>query len=156
MAATEVQQGIAKIYGMDSSSTAASMLIGAAAVVASGTMESLDIESAFDVEEIKGQNGEVETLIASNQTYSLTINFSPNGTGTASTRTKAIAEAAKFMAAPIVKVETKDFAVAAYNGVWNLMGWSGKKSRDGVFVMTMKLKAFITNRAALTAGVISG
>ena len=154
MAATEVQQGIAKIYGMDG----VAMLIGAAAVVTAGTYESGDLDNAFDVEEIKGQNGEVETLIASNQSYSLTINFAPNGTASpTSTRTKAIAEAAKFIAAgPIVKVNTAGFFVAAYNGDWNMMGWSAKTSRDGVFVMTMKLKAFLTNRTALTSGVISG
>ena len=149
MAATEVQQGIAKIYGMDGG------LIAMGAVSASGTIESGDLENSFDIEEIKGQNGEVETLISSNQSYSLTLTFAPNGTSTTPTRTKAIAEAAKFVAgAPISKVVTSAFSVAAYNGDWNLMGWSGKMSRDGVFVMTMKLKAFITNRATLAATAI--
>lgn len=146
MAATEVQQGIAKIYGMDGA------LVAVGGASASGTMESGDIENSFDIEEIKGQNGEVETLISSNQSYSLTLTFAPNGTATASTRAKAIAEAAKFIAgAPISKVTTSAFSIAAYNGDWNMMGWSGKMSRDGVFVMTMKLKAFLTNRVTLAA-----
>jgi hypothetical protein len=57
----------------------------------------------------------------------------------------------------IARVQTSGFSIATYNGNWNCLGWSGKLTRDGVFVMTLKLKAWIVNRASLTAEpVISG
>ena len=150
MAFSEVQQGVAKIFAMDTSTASAATMVvltGAASV----TLESGDFEQQFDTEEIKGQNGEVETLIASNQSYTCTISFSPNG----ATRAAAITSCANSQPAPITKVVLSYFSVAAYNGNWNSMGYSIKVSRDGIVTMSIKLKAFITNRTAITAGVIA-
>lgn len=146
MAATEVQQGIAKIYAMDGATTVT--LTGAATI----THESADLEDQFDNEAIKGQNGEVETLIASNRNRTCTITFAPNG----ATRAAAITSCANSQPAPITKVVLSGFAVAAYNGDWNSLGYTIRMARDGVVTMTIRLQAWITNRASLTAGVIVG
>ncbi len=146
MAATETQQGVAKIYAMDGATV--TVLTGAATI----TLESADLEHQSDMEEIKGQNGEVETLISSNPTRTCTITFAPNG----ATRAAAITSCANAQPAQITKVVLASFAVAAFNGDWNSLGYSIRMARDGAVTMTIRLKAFMTNRAALTAGLVSG
>jgi hypothetical protein len=148
MAATEIQQGVAKIFGMDGATQV--VLTGAATI----TIESADLEQTFDSDAIKGQNGETETLVSCNESHTCTINFAPNG----ATRAAAITSCANAQPAKITKVVLSGFAVAAYNGNWNSMGYSIKMTRDATtpVVMTIKLQAWITNRAALTAGVIVG
>jgi len=110
------------------------VLTGAATV----THEGADLEQQFDTEEIRGQNGDVETLIASNLSYTCTVNFAPNGT----TRAAAITSCLNAQPAPISKVVLSGFSVAAYNGDWNSMGYSIKMSRDGIVTMSIKLKGF--------------
>ena len=146
MAATETQQGVAKIFALDGATM--TVLTGAATV----TIESAELEHQSDIEEIKGQNGEVETLISSNPNRTCTINFAPNG----ATRAAAITSCANAQPAQITKVVLASFAVAAYNGDWNSMGYSIRVSNTGQVTMTIRLKAFITNRSSLTAGLISG
>lgn len=146
MAATETQQGVAKIYAMDGA--AMTVLTGAATI----TMEDAELENTSDIEEIKGQNGEVETLISANPTRTCTINFAPNG----ATRTAAITSCANAQPAQITKVVLATFQVAAYNGDWNSMGYTIRVTKAGEVTMSVRLKAFMTNRAALTAGLISG
>lgn len=146
MAATETQQGVAKIYAMDGA--AMTVLTGAATI----TMEGADLEHTSDIEEIKGQNGEVETLISSNPNRTCTITFAPNG----ATRAAAITSCANAQPAQIEKVVLASFQVAAYNGNWNSLGYTIAVSREGAVTMTLRLKAFMTNRAALTAGLVSG
>lgn len=146
MAATETQQGVAKIYAMDGA--AMTVLTGAATI----TMESADLEHQSDIEEIKGQNGEVETLISSNPNRTCTITFAPNG----ATRAAAITSCANAQPAQITKVVLASFGVAAYNGDWNSMGYSIRVSNTGAVTMTVRLKAFMTNRTSLTSGLISG
>ena len=145
MAVAEIQQGKAKIFAMDGATMV--VLTGAATV----THEGADLEQQFDTEEIKGQNGDVETLIASNVNFTCTVNFAPNG----ATRAAAITSCTNAQPAAISKVVLSGFSVAAYNGNWNSMGYSIKMSRDGIVTMSIKLKAFVTNRTALTAGVIA-
>jgi len=149
MAATEIQQGIARVFGMDG----AVFTVGLAVAV-ENTMETGDLDQEFQTDELKGQNGEVETIIASDESHSLTIQLAPKST----TRALAIAEMQKIRdLGAIARVQTAGFSIATYNGNWNCLGWSGKLARDGVFVMTLKLKAWIVNRASLTAEpVISG
>lgn len=147
MAATETQQGRAKIFAMDGAQTVT--LAGAATI----THESADLEQQYDVEEIKGQNGEVETLIASNENYTVSVQFSPNG----STRALAITAAAGMWPGLIAKVVLSGFAVAKFNGDYNAMpGGSAKMVRDGVVVMSLNLKRFFTNNTDLTDGVVVG
>lgn len=146
MAATETQQGIAKIYAMDGATQV--VLTGTATI----TMESADLDHQSDIEEIKGQGGEVETLISANVNRTCTIVFAPNG----ATRAAAITSCANAQPAQIEKVVLSGFTVTAYNGNWNSMGYSIKMQRDGIVMMTLKLKAFITNRASLTAGLVTG
>ncbi len=146
MAATETQQGIAKIFAMDGATQVT--LTGAATI----TMESADLEHQSDIEEIPGQNGECEQLISSNANRTCTITFAPNG----ATRAAAITSCANAQPAQITKVVLSGFSVAAFNGDWNAMGYSIKMGRADVVTMTLKLKAFITNRASLTAGLVTG
>jgi hypothetical protein len=145
MAFTEVQQGSAKVFAMDGATVV--VLTGAATI----TLESADLEASFDNEAIKGQNGEVETLIGSNENITCTINFAPNG----ATRAAAITSFANSIPGKITKVVLSGFSIAAYNGNWNSMGYSMKMARDGVATMSIKLQAWVTNRASLTAGVIA-
>ena len=145
MAVAEIQQGKAKIFAMDGATMV--VLTGAATV----THEGADLEQQFDTEEIKGQNGDVETLIASNVNFTCTVNFAPNG----ATRAAAITSCTNAQPAAISKVVLSGFSVAAYNGNWNSMGYSIKMSRDGIVTMSIKLKAFVTNRTSRTACVIA-
>jgi len=143
MAVAEVQVGVAKIYGLD----------GAVITGIASTIETADLDFAFDTEEVKGQNGEVETIIASNARKVVTINFTPN----AATRAAAITISTTASIGALAVVELLTFKVVAYNGKYNCMGWTWNGKRDGYFVMTMKLQA-PTNaaaRAALTAGIIT-
>jgi hypothetical protein len=147
MAATETQQGIAKIFAMDGANT--ETLAGAATI----THESAGLSQNYDLMEDKGQNGEVETLIASNEHYDADIEFAPNGT----TRTLAIAAAAKMKAGLIAKVVLSGFSVAAYNGNYNaLPGMTWRLTKDGKVIMTLKLRRYIINNTTLTGGVIVG
>jgi hypothetical protein len=148
MAATEVQQGVAKIFGMDGATQV--VLTGAATI----TMEGADLEQNFDNNALKGQNGEVETLVGCNENLTCTITFAPNG----ATRAAAITSFANAQPAKITKVVLSGFSVAKYNGDWNSMGYTIKMTNDATtpVVMTLKLQAWITNRASLTAGVIVG
>jgi hypothetical protein len=148
MAATEIQQGVAKIFAMDGATQV--VLTGAATI----TYDSADLDQAFDSDALKGQNGEVETLVASNENFTCTVNFAPNG----ATRAAAITSCANAQPAKITKVVLSNFSVAAYNGNWNSMGYSIKMSSNASqpVMMTLKLQAWITNRTSLTAGVIVG
>lgn len=145
MAFTEVQQGIAKVFAMDGATVV--VLTGAATITLTGA----DLEQNFDSETLKGQNGEVETLIGSNQNLTCTINFMPNG----ATRAAAITSCANIQPGIITKVVLSSFAIARYNGDWNSMGYTLRMANDGAVAMTIRLQAWITNRAALTAGVIA-
>lgn len=127
---------------------AMTVLTGAATI----TMESAELEHTSDIEEIKGQNGEVETLISSNPTRTCTINFAPNGL----TRAAAITSCANAQPAQITKVVLATFQIAAYNGDWNSLGYTISVSKAGEVTMSVRLKAFMTNRAALTAGLVTG
>ena len=147
MAATETQAGVAKVFGMDGATVV--VLTGAATI----TQESADLEQQYDYEEIKGQNGEVETLIASNENYPCTIQFAPNG----ATRAAAANSAANCWPGPVSKVVLSQFSIAKYNGNYNAQpGATAKMTRDGVVIMTLRLKRFVTNNASLTANVITG
>lgn len=147
MAAQEVQQGIAKIFAMDGATTVT--LTGAATI----THHSAGMTQNFDLREEKSQNGEVETLVGSNEHFDVDVEFAPNG----ATRAAAITSAANMKAAIITKVVLSGFAVAAFNGNWNLIpGSTWRMERDGIVIMGMKLRAYITNRASLTAGLIAG
>jgi len=154
MAATEIQQGKAKIFGFAASAGQNATMVtltGAATI----TMESADISDDHELAPIKGQTGETECLIASNRTRSITIEFAPNG----ATRAAAITSCANSQPAKITKVVLSEFITTTdtlYNGNWNCLGYSIKMSRDGQVMMTLKLKAYIQNRASLTAGVIVG
>ncbi len=146
MAATEIQQGIAKVFAMDGATMV--VLTGAATI----TMESADLDQNFDNVKLLGQNGETETIIASNENHSCTIQFAPNG----ATRAAAITSFANSQPAKITKVVLSGFSIATYNGNWNSEGFSLRMSRDGAATMTIKLWAGIVNRTSLTAGVIVG
>ena len=137
MAVAEVQVGVAKIYGLD----------GAAITGVASTIETGDLDFAFDTDEIKGQNGEVETIIASNTRKTLTINFAPS----AATRALAITASTNASVGALVLVVLSGFTVIAYNANYNCMGWTWNGKRDGYFVMTMKLQQNISN-----AGTTSG
>ena len=152
MAATEIQQGIASIYAMD----------GATMVVLTGTayirMNSASMTQQFDLAEEKGQGGEVEQLIASNEHYDYDVEFVPigNSAGT-NTRAQAITSAANSKPGIITKVVLSGFSVAAFNGNCNCIpGLSWRMGKDSQVVMTMRLRRYVNNNTALTAGVISG
>jgi hypothetical protein len=126
---------------------AMTVLTGAATI----TMEDAELEHTSDIEEIKGQNGECETIISSNPTRTCTINFAPNG----ETRAAAIVSSTNAQPAQITKVVLSGFAVTAYNGDWNSLGYTIRVTKAGEVTMSVRLKAFMTNRASLTNGLIA-
>lgn len=149
--ATEIQVGKAKIFGLG----AADMLVGAAGTAVEQTITGSDINFDAEITEIRNQEGETETMLASNAFYTLTINFMP----TAATRALAITEAQKFTALThLVKVTTSGFDVDIYNGNWVLTGLQVSGSNTDTMKFTLNLKApkNSTTRTSLTAGVISG
>jgi len=157
MAATETQVGKARIFGLDGATVVT--LVGAAFI----TLESADFEDQHDNEEIKGQNGDVETIIASNQRYAVNMQFAPagGGSGGANSRSQAATSAVNMLAAPITKVVTSGFSIGVFNQNWNVMpGTTIRMTRDGTAIMTMKLIHHITNSGTgagqLQSGVISG
>lgn len=143
----EVQAGSAKIFSTRSGALAT--LSGAATL----TIENADLEHKFKMDEIKGQDGDTETLIASDPQYDVTINFMPNG----ATRAAAVSSAANLIPDPLSKVTLSGFSVARLNGDYNYIGGGTiKMVRDKECVMGLKLRAYITNRTSLTSAVIVG
>lgn len=145
--AQETQVGVAKIFSL--SGAAMETLEGAATI----TMESADFEHKFKLEESAGQDGDVETLFASNEQFDISINFMPKG----ATRADAATQADELIPAPLSKVTLSDFAISKYNGDYNYIGGATiKLVRDKECVMGMKLRAYIGNRDSLTAPAIVG
>lgn len=147
MATQEIQVGVAKIFG----------LIGATMDPAEGaatvTMENADFEHKFKLEESAGQDGNCETLYATNEQFDVAINFMPNG----ATRAAAAASAEAMIPDPLAVIELSDFAVDRYNGLYLYVGGATVKMvRDKECVMNIKLRAYIANRDSLTAGPIVG
>jgi hypothetical protein len=137
----ETQMGKAKIFGL--SGATVTTLVGVATI----TIESVDFEVQTDDEELKGQDGEVETMISSNRRYSFACQFQPNG----ATRAAAIASATNIIPLSIDKVTTSGFSVDTLNGTWNALSGTGAKFKlDGTVVMNLKLIAHLANRG--TAG----
>lgn len=133
--ATEIQTGKAKIYGLG----AADVVLGAATVVEQ-TMTGADLSFDAAISEIQNQNGDTETLISSNPTLTLTINFMP----TAATRALAITEAEKYTAlSHLAKVTTSDFDVDMFNGKWNLMGLQIRGANTETMTFVLNLKAWV-------------
>ena len=147
MPTQETQVGTAKIFGLIGGT--AVTLVGAATV----TIENADLEHKFKLEESIGQDGNCETLFATNEQYDIAINFMPNG----ATRAAAATSAANMIPAPLSKVVLSGFAVARYNGDYNYVGGATiKMVRDKECVMNIKLRAYIANRASLTSPAIVG
>jgi len=150
--AIEIQQGKAKIFGLG----AADLVLGAASVAVEQTITGSDLNFESKIIEIENQYGNTETLISSNPTLTLSINFMP----TAATRTLAITEAQKFTAMThLVKVVTSAFDVDLFNGKWNLMGLQIRGANTEAMTFVLSLKAWVdstTTRDALTAGVVAG
>lgn len=115
-------------------------------------MENADFEHKCKMDESKGQTGEVETVFFSDEQYEISINFMPKG----ASRAAAISQAANLIPALGTKVTLSGFDIARYNGDYNYIGGGTiKLVRDKECVMGMKLRAWITNRVSLTAGVLA-
>lgn len=124
-------------------------LTGAATI----TMDDADLEHNFDLTELENAGGDCETLIGANEKIDVTINFAPNG----ATRAAAATSAANSFPEMVTKVVLSSFAVAKFNGNYNYIGGcTAKATKKGVVMMGIKLRAYIANRASLTAGVIVG
>jgi hypothetical protein len=145
--AVEVQVGVAKIFGLDGATMVT--LTGAATI----TIDDADLVSDFAKHESTGQDGNVENAIAWGETDEVTINFQPKG----ATRAAAIVSLTNSKPAPLSKVVLSGFKAAQYNGDYNYLGgWNPKMTKEGIVVAGVKLKAYIANRASMTAGVIAG
>lgn len=147
MATVETQQGLAKIFAMIGATV--TTLTGAATL----TLTTSDFEDDFKLIEDPGQDGNIETLLAYNRVINGTIDFIPNG----GTRAAAIISLANSLPGMITKVTLASYALSYVNGDYNYIGgWSPKFTREGLVVCGIKLRAYLANRAALTAGVIVG
>lgn len=152
MANSEVITGVGKIWGLDQDSAnpmTVTSLTGAATI----TLDSADGSDDFELAELKDQVGDVETLIASNRTRPVNLSFAPNG----ATRAAAKTSLANCLPGPLTKATIAQASVPFFNGDYNYIGgWAVKVTRDGIVIVTMRIKAYIKNRASLTSGVISG
>lgn len=146
-ATSEIQQGLAKIFGLGAG--AMTVLTGAATLTITGA----DVSHENDLIEDEDQEGNVETLIAFKERLEGSIDFIPNG----ATRAAAIISATNSQPGMITKIVLASFDVPVYNGNWNYIGgWNIKKTRSGIVICGIKIRAHLANRSALTAGVISG
>lgn len=148
--AVEAQVGVAKIFGLGAAAMVT--LTGAAYL----TIEDADLVHDFDVQELTGQDGNVETMIAFKERYDITINFAPKGNIAATnTRAQAITSILNSKPAPLTKVVLSGFDVAAFNGDYNYVGgWNPKLTKEGVVVSGIKLRAHIANRVSLTSAAL--
>ena len=140
----ETQVGVAKVFAIPDA------IVGAFTL----TIESTDFEKKFKIDESKGQDGEVETMFASDVQYEVDINFTARGA------TRAAAEAMASTLAdldPLTTVTLSGYKIAAINRTYLLVG-AGKVKlmRDKEATMSMKLKVPKTNATSLTAGSIVG
>lgn len=146
MAESQFGVGAAKIFNLDGTAYA----VGGANV----TVTIDDASLAYDHEKIedKGQAGDVETLVCWNETLSLDMTFKPKGANRAAAVT-ALASSRPAMGA---KVTIAGCAAAAFNGDYNYDGgWAPKMTKDGLLVTGIKLKAYVTNRAAIAAAALA-
>lgn len=126
---TELQYGLAKIFGMDG-------------VVLSGvvnfTFESLGWEKTGDYEELKGQNGDVETAIASNLSQTIDVQFAPNGATKAAAITSLTTLTALAVGAQVVITCPE---MTAASGTYNIQpGIRANFSRDGIVTANFTAK----------------
>ena len=143
----ETQTGTAKIFGMIGAT--AVTLVGAATI----TIEDSDLEHKFDLQELEGQDGNIETLIAFNEQLEVTINFAPNGATRAATKNSA----ANMFPDMITKVVLSGYDVAKFNGNYNYIGGAtAKMTKKGPVLQGLKIRAYIANRASLTGTVVAG
>src|SRR5262245_16665024 len=129
MAATELQFGTAKIFGIDGLAITG---------VVSFTYETVGWEASADIEYLKNQNGDEETLIVSNQNTVISVDFAPNG----ASRTAAYTSLATLTATTVgAQITIAGASIAAFNGIYNIQpGITVTSKRDGVTVASFKAK----------------
>lgn len=129
MAHTELQYGTAKIFGMDGI-----ILTG----VVTFTFESLGWEKTGDYEELKGQNGDVETAIASNLHQTIDVQFAPNGATKAAAITSLGTLTALAVGAQVIITVPENTAAS---GTYNIQpGIRANFSRDGAVTANFTAK----------------
>jgi len=151
MATQETITGIAKVFGINaSSSSIATMVVltGAATI----TITSIDGSHEFDMEELTGQDGNVETIMAWKERIAVSINWEPNGAARTNARTSLL----NTKPAMLSKVVIANCSAPPLDGDYNYVGgWSPKLTPTGRVQISMKLLAHIANRASLTSAVIA-
>ena len=129
MAATELQFGTAKIFGIDGITITG---------VVTFTYESVGWEANADIEYLKNQNGDEETLIVSNQNTTIDIQFAPNGATRAAALTSLGTLTSKTIGAQITVASA---TTTVFNGTYNIQpGVSVRSTRDGITVASFKAK----------------
>lgn len=127
--ATELQFGKAKIFGIDGLSITG---------VVTFTYETVAWEAGADAEYLKNQNGDEETLIVSNQSTTIDVQFSPNGATRAAAYSSLLTLTANTIGAQVVVTGA---TLTTFNGTYNIQpGVSIRSSRDGVTVASFKAK----------------
>ena len=157
MAATELQVGVARIFGITGSFTVAvaSGWPTQSGVSLSGgdiSPNTLSFSNSFKVDELVSANGAViETLIASQNRRELSIEIIPSSTSTTPTRAEAIAVAnALGVLSPFAIFTLASFDLTFLNGTWNYMGGGDiVAKRDTYVISNIKIAQFET---AGTAG----
>ena len=156
MAATDIQYGTARIFGIQGSYTVAIVSGYAPSSVsltgADTNPSSIAFNHSFKTDEIASVNGAViETLIASQQRREITIEIIPSSTSTSPTRAEALVmlEAIGNLS-PFAIFTLASFDFTKLNGTWNYMGGAEcTLKRDTYAICSIKLAQF---EVAGTAG----
>jgi len=129
MAHTELQYGKAKIFGLDG--------IAITGVV-TFTFTDVNWSKNADYAELKNQNGDVETAIASNLNTTIDVTFAPNG----ATRAAAISSLATLQALEVgAQMVVAGCEVTALNATYNIQpGFSARLVNDAHCVATFQAK----------------
>jgi hypothetical protein len=116
----ETQVGVARIFGVKN----ATVSVGAV------TIENADLEHKFHLDESKGQDGDTETAIASDEQFDLTINFMPHS-------------GAAVIPEPLATITISGFEMADLNRNYRYIGGgSVKQVRDKECVAGLKLRSW--------------
>lgn len=146
--ATEVQNGRAHVHGIRNDGTEITIL-----GYASFTLQSVNGNHRFVLDEIEDELGFHKALVATNAHIEATIVFLPSAVST--TNTRANAEGVAVFLAPLAKVTITHMAIAMFNGDWVYIGDESIDLTHKQGSMNLKLRKYAdaTQNTSLTTTV---
>ena len=130
--AQEVQSGKGVLFGIPNDGSPITI-----EGVATFTLETAKLSRKFKLAEVEDENGFDCALIATNAMDELDVTWTPTA------QTRAAAAGTAVMLNPLARMTLSHFKVAAFNGVFIVMGDQGIDLSRGVGKMQLKLRRYV-------------